>query len=180
MLELNNLEHIFFNLQKVIFMDDRPLNVLFLCTGNSCRSSLAEQLLNYLGKGRFIAYSAGSTPTGQINTHAIMALERRGIGIDGLRSKSWNEFGKEDSTKMDIVITVCDNARGEVCPIWPGHPVSAHWGLSDPADFIGSESETCAIFDKTLSDLEFLISGLLKLPKESISKEKLEVLRKNL
>jgi arsenate reductase len=161
-------------------MINRPLNVLFLCTGNSCRSSLAEQLLNYLGKGRFVAYSAGSTPTGQVNSNAIQALERRGITPKDLRSKSWNEFGEQDSTIMDIVITVCDNARGEVCPIWPGHPVNAHWGLSDPADFIGSETETSAVFDTTIKNLEILICGLLDLPKKIISKEKLEELRRNL
>jgi len=161
-------------------MIDRPLNVLFLCTGNSCRSSLAEQLLNHLGKGRYIAYSAGSTPTGLVNPYAIKALERRGVNSKDLRSKNWNEFGEQDATRMDIVITVCDNARGEVCPIWPGQPVSAHWGLSDPADFIGSDAETCAVFDATIKNLEILICGLLDLPKEIISTEKLEELRKKL
>jgi arsenate reductase len=161
-------------------MTDRPMNVLFLCTGNSCRSSLAEQLLNHLGKGRFVAYSAGSNPTGQVNTHAIQALERRGISPKGLRSKSWHKFSEQDATIMDIVITVCDNARGEVCPIWPGHPVNAHWGLSDPADFNGSEAETYSVFDTTIKNLEILICGLLNLPKEIISKEKLEELRKKL
>ena len=161
-------------------MTDRPLNVLFLCTGNSCRSSLAEQLLNHHGKGRFIAYSAGSNPTGNVNKHAIEALKRRGISIKGLRSKNWNEFGEYDSIKMDIVITVCDNARGEVCPIWPGHPISAHWGLSDPADFSGSEAGTSATFDTTLENLEILIFGLIDLSNKQISTEKLEELRKNL
>ena len=161
-------------------MTDRPLNVLFLCTGNSCRSSLAEQLLNHHGKGRFIAFSAGSTPTGNVNKYAIEALKRRGISIKGLRSKNWNEFGEYDSIKMDIVITVCDNARGEVCPIWPGHPVSAHWGLSDPADFSGSEADTSATFDTTLENLEILIFGLIDLSIKQISTEKLEELRKNL
>jgi arsenate reductase len=157
-------------------MKDRPLNVLFLCTGNSCRSSLAEQLLNYLGKGNFIGYSAGSTPTGKVNKHAIQALERRGVILKGLRSKSWNEFGNQDSVKMDVVITVCDNARGEVCPIWPGHPINAHWGLSDPAEFNGSEVEISKTFDTTLKKLEILICGLLNLPKEEISTKKLEEL----
>ncbi len=161
-------------------MTNRPINVLFLCTGNSCRSSLAEQLLNYLGEGRFVAYSAGSTPTGEVNKHAIEALKRRGVSLKGLRSKSWNEFGENASTKMDIVITVCDNARGEVCPIWPGHPISAHWGLSDPAEFKGNETETSATFDSTLNKLEILIHGLIDLPKELISTEKLEELRKKL
>ncbi len=161
-------------------MTNRPINVLFLCTGNSCRSSLAEQLLNYLGKGRFVAHSAGSTPTGNVNKHAIEALKRRGVSLKELRSKSWNEFGESDSIKMDIVITVCDNARGEVCPIWPGHPISAHWGLSDPADFKGNEVETNATFDTTLKNLEILIQGLIDLPKELISAEKLKELYKEL
>jgi arsenate reductase len=161
-------------------MNDRPLNVLFLCTGNSCRSSLAEQLLNHLGKGSFIGYSAGSAPTGNVNKHALQALKRRGVDLKGLRSKSWNEFGKLDSIKMDIVITVCDNARGEVCPIWPGHPVNAHWGLSDPAEFNGTETETSKTFDTTLKNLEILICGLIDLPKENISTKKLEELRKGI
>ena len=167
-------------LEKVVNMTNRPLNVLFLCTGNSCRSSLAEKLLNHLGEGRFVAYSAGSTPTGLVNSHAIRALKRRGVNTKGLRSKNWNEFGEKDSTIMDIIITVCDNARGEVCPIWPGHPVSAHWGLPDPANFIGSEDETCTVFDCTIKNLETLICGLLDLPKEMVSTEKLEELRKTL
>ncbi len=161
-------------------MTDRPLNVLFLCTGNSCRSSLAEQLLNHLGQGRFVGFSAGSTPTGQVNPNAVQALERRGVPTGGLTSKSWNEFGEADATEMDIVITVCDNARGEVCPIWPGHPVTAHWGLSDPADFKGGVAETAAVFDATLNQLETLIGGLLKLPEDSLATDNLEELRKKL
>jgi arsenate reductase len=159
-------------------MADRPLNVLFLCTGNSCRSSLAEQLLSHLGQGRFAAYSAGSTPTGQVNPHAVQALERRGVATEGLTSKSWNEFGQTDSTEMDIVITVCDNARGEVCPIWPGQPVTAHWGLSDPAEFKGGDTETKAVFDATMNQLEHLIGGLLELPDDKLTTEDLEELRK--
>lgn len=159
-------------------MSDRPLNVLFLCTGNSCRSSLAEQLLNHLGQGRFVGYSAGSQPTGRVNPYAVQALERRGVPTEGLTSKSWDQFGESDATKMDIVITVCDNARGEVCPIWPGHPVSAHWGLSDPAEFKGSDSETHAVFDATLNKLEQLITGLLELPEGKLTTENLDELLK--
>jgi arsenate reductase len=161
-------------------MTDRPLNVLFLCTGNSCRSSLAEQLLNHLGQGRFVGYSAGSTPTGRVNPHAVLALQRRGVDPEELTSKSWNEFGATDATVMDIVITVCDNARGEVCPIWPGHPVSAHWGLSDPADFKGNDAEVAAVFDATLNQLERLIGGLLELTEDKRTREGLEQLRKEL
>ncbi len=159
-------------------MTDRPLNVLFLCTGNSCRSSLAEQLLNHLGRGRFIGYSAGSHPTGLVNPHAVQALERHGVPTKELTSKSWNEFGRTDATQMDIIITVCDNARGEVCPIWPGQPVSAHWGLSDPAEFKGDDAETQVVFDTTLNQLEQLIGGLLELPEDKLTTENLDKLLK--
>jgi len=160
-----------------IFMGNRTFNVLFLCTGNSCRSIIAEALLNHLGRGRFAGFSAGSHPAGQVNPNAIQALERRGVDTGGLVSKSWEAFEGPDAPEMDIVITVCDNARGEVCPIWPGRPVSAHWGLADPAEFRGDDAATAAAFDATLNHLERLISGLLKLQKDSLTADGLNGLR---
>ncbi len=135
-------------------MADRPFNVLFLCTGNSCRSVMAECLLNALGQGRFEAFSAGSHPTGAVHPAALELLRRRGHPTDGLRSKSWDEFAGPDAPAMDLIVTVCDNAAGEVCPVWPGHPASAHWGFPDPAAFQGSETETRAFFDRVYGQIE--------------------------
>lgn len=113
-------------------MSRKPFNVLFICTGNSARSIIAEGLLNQLGKGRFVAYSAGSSPKGTVNPHALQVLEKQGVSVANARSKSWSEFSGPDAPQLDFVFTVCDNAAGEVCPVWPGQPMTAHWGIDNP------------------------------------------------
>jgi|TARA_Y100000294_G_scaffold176843_1_gene200450 arsenate reductase len=150
-------------------MAERVINVLFLCTGNSCRSIIAEALLNDLGQGRFQAFSAGSYPAGRVNPRALRALERRGFPAAGLRSKSWNEFAAEDAPVMDFIVTVCDNAAAEVCPVWPGAPLSAHWGVPDPAVFSGTEEETEKVFDDVIAMLERRIRDLAGLSLPALS-----------
>jgi arsenate reductase len=141
-------------------------NVLFLCTGNSARSILGEALLNEMGRGSFRAYSAGSQPKGEVHPMALKVLEGVHIGTDGLRSKSWDEFAGPDAPEFDLILTVCDNAAGESCPIWPGRPISAHWGIEDPAAVDGELQE--AAFLKALHYLRNRISKFLALPLDSL------------
>ena len=155
-------------------MAEKVHNALFLCTGNSCRSIMAETLLNHLGQGRFQAFSAGSRPAGSVNPEALAALERRGIAARNPRSKTWDEFAEPGAPVMDFVITVCDDARGEPCPVWPGGPMAAHWGMPDPAVFRGSAPETAAFFDKVLGMLERRIAALVALPVQSMDDAELK------
>jgi len=155
-------------------MKDRPYNVLFLCTGNSARSILAECALNRLGKGRFQAHSAGSFPKGEVHPYALELLKRQSYPTDGLRSKSWNEFAGPEAEPLDFVFTVCDNAAGEVCPIWPGQPMTAHWGLPDPAAVQGSETEKRVAFAETLRMLYNRIGVFVNLPIRSLDKLSLQ------
>jgi len=145
-------------------MSDRIFNVLFLCTGNSARSILAESILAKDGAEHFRAFSAGSQPKGEVNPLAIETLRKMGYPVDGLRSKSWDEFEQPDAPKMDFVITVCDNAAGEVCPIWPGHPIRAHWGIEDPAAATGTHIEKLAAFATAFRYLKNRISLFAALP----------------
>jgi arsenate reductase (thioredoxin) len=145
-------------------MSDKTYNVLFLCTGNSARSVLAETILNYTGKGRFKAYSAGSHPNGQVNPYAIKYLQQQGLPTEGLRSKSWDEFAGADAPHFDFIITVCDNAAGEVCPVWPGKPTSGHWGIEDPAAVEGTDAEKLAAFAHAFTLMNRRISLLISLP----------------
>lgn len=148
----------------------RPFNVLFLCTGNSARSILAEAYLNAKGKGRFVAYSAGSHPTGKINPFAIELLQRNRIASSGLRSKNWNEFATPAAPKLDFVFTVCDNAAGEACPLWPGQPITAHWGVQDPAAVQGTDEIRRKAFLNAFSELSTRINYLLALPVEKLDR----------
>lgn len=143
-------------------------NVLFLCTGNSARSILAEAILNHKGRPIFQAYSAGSHPTGIVNPNALRQLESAKLPTSGLRSKSWDEFAKPDSPKMDFVFTVCDNAANEVCPLWPGQPITAHWGVPDPAAVKGSSEEIARAFRDAFFTLERRIELFLSLPLASL------------
>jgi arsenate reductase len=142
----------------------RTFNVLFLCTGNSARSILAEVILNQLGNGRFLGYSAGSLPAGRVNPFALQFLRAQGLPIEGLRSKSWDEYAQPDAPAMDFVITVCDNAAGEVCPVWPGKPITAHWGVPDPAAVEGSDEAKRAAFRHAFQTLRHRIGLFTSLP----------------
>lgn len=149
-------------------MYDRPLNVLFLCTGNSARSILAEAILNHDGQGRLRAFSAGSNPTGKVNPWATHTLETLGYPTEGHRSKSWEEFA--EGPEFDLIFTVCDDAAEETCPVWPGHPTTTHWGIPDPAKIDGSDAEKAAAFLDAFRMLKRRIDLLLALPLASLEK----------
>lgn len=147
---------------------NRTVNVLFLCTGNSARSILSEALLNKRAQGQFRAFSAGSHPAGRVNPYALALLQRTGHSTDGLRSKSWDEFAAPGAPELDFVFTVCDNAAGEVCPMWPGQPITAHWGIPDPAAVEGTDEQKRRAFDDAFRILERRISLFLSLPIRSL------------
>ena len=151
-----------------------PKNVLFLCTGNSARSVMAEALLNFHGMGRFTAHSAGSHPAGAIHPLTLEILKIAKLKTAGLRSKSWDEFASPGAPKLDFVFTVCDNAAGEVCPVWPGQPITAHWGFPDPAAYIGSETEKRAFFQEVFRQIQTRIELLVSLPMESLDRLSLQ------
>jgi arsenate reductase len=155
-------------------MSDRPMNVLFLCTGNSARSIMAEALMNRLGQGRFRAFSAGSFPTGRVNPRAVPIVENLGFDPAGFRSKSWDEFAQPGAPPLDFVFTVCDDAAGEVCPVWPGQPITAHWGVPDPAAVTGSDAETAFAFNDTARQLHNRIDLFLSLPLETLDRMSLQ------
>ena len=151
-------------------MTARPFNVLILCTGNSARSILGEALIGHWGRGRFRGFSAGSQPKGRVHPLALDLLEHEGLAIEGLRSKSWEEFAAADAPPLDFIFTVCDNAAGEVCPTWPGKPITAHWGIPDPAAVEGTDSEKAAAFQSALQALENRIKAFISLPIASLDK----------
>jgi len=151
-------------------LQQRPFNVLFLCTGNSARSIFAECLLRQLGKGKFQAFSAGSFPTGQVHPFALRLLAEQGFPTDTLRSKSWDEFALPGAPVMDFVFTVCDQAAGEACPVWPGHPVTSHWGIPDPAAVGGTEADRMLAFREAFRMLERRIRLFLALPLASLDR----------
>ena len=146
----------------------RTYTVLFLCTGNSARSIIAESLLNHSSGGKFVGYSAGSHPRGEVHPHALDMLLGKGHDIENLRSKSWDEFEVEDVPSMDFVFTVCDNAANEPCPVWPGRPVTAHWGLADPAGVEGTETEQRKAFERAYDLLKERIAAFQALPLDSL------------
>ena len=152
----------------------RPYNILVLCTGNSARSVLAEALFNTLGAGRFKAYSAGSHPAGRVNPFAVEQVRALGYPVDELRSKSWDEFARPGAPQMDFVVTVCDNAAGETCPLWPGQPVTAHWGFPDPAAVEGSDEQKRAAFRQTLRQIRHRVQLFLSLPLETLDRMAIE------
>jgi protein-tyrosine-phosphatase len=155
-------------------MADRPYNVLFLCTGNSARSILAESILNRLGQGRFHAFSAGSFPKGRVHPYALELLARQDYATEQLRSKSWDEFAGPGAQPLDFVFTVCDNAAGEVCPVWPGQPMTAHWGMPDPAAAEGTETERRLAFADAFRMLTNRIGIFVNLPLKSLDKLSLQ------
>ena len=152
----------------------KPYNILVLCTGNSARSILGEALFNTMGAGRFKAYSAGSHPAGRVNPFAIELVAGLGYPVDGLRSKSWDEFAQPDSPEMDFIVTVCDKAAGEMCPLWPGQPVTAHWGFPDPAAVEGTDEVKREAFKQTLRQIRNRVQLFLSLPLETLDRMAIE------
>jgi arsenate reductase (thioredoxin) len=148
----------------------RIYNVLFLCTGNSARSILAQALLNRSGAGRFRAFSAGSHPRGEVNPDALSLLRSMGLPVEGLRSKSWDEFAAPGAPRFDFIFTVCDDAAGEICPVWPGKPITAHWVIADPAAVVGDDATRQAAFAKALRELENRIRLFVSLPFDSFDR----------
>lgn len=155
-------------------MAEKIYNVLFLCTGNSARSIMAEVLLNAMGKGRFKAWSAGSHPKGHVHPYALDLIEKNRLSTAGLRSKDWGEFSKPGMPQMDFVFTVCDNAASEVCPIWPGQPMTAHWGVADPSAVQGSDDQKRQAFQDTAEILKRRIERMLALPLQTLDKMALQ------
>ena len=155
-------------------MTDRQYHVLFLCTGNSARSILAEALINHWGKGRFVGYSAGSRPVGRVNPVALELLQHMQLPTEGLRSKSWDEFAAPGAPPLDFVFTVCDNAAGEQCPFWPGQPMTAHWGVEDPAAVEGTDTEKWLAFRKVFRELENRIKIFVNLRISSLDRLSLQ------
>ena len=155
-------------------MNERPFNVLFLCTGNSARSILAEALVNHWGGGNFRGFSAGSHPKGAVHPIALDLLKQMKLPTEGLRSKSWDEFAQSGAPALDFVFTVCDNAAGEVCPVWPGQPMTAHWGVNDPAAVEGSDTDKWLAFRQTFNALENRIKVFTSLPIASLDRMKLK------
>jgi arsenate reductase len=155
-------------------MNDRPFNVLFLCTGNSARSILAEALVSHWGRGRFRGFSAGSAPKGKVHPIALELLKHMKMPTEGMRSKSWDEFAKAGAPTLDFVFTVCDNAAAETCPVWPGQPMTAHWGVADPAGVDGSDTEKWLAFRQAFRELESRIKIFTSLPIKSLDRVKLQ------
>ena len=155
-------------------MAELVFNVLFLCTGNSARSILAESLLNDLGRGRFRAFSAGSHPAGEVNPFALELLAKNRFPTGDLRSKPWDEFAQPDAQRLDFVITVCDKAAGEVCPVWPGQPMTAHWGIPDPVAVDGSDEVKRRAFSEAMNQMQRRISMFVNLPFDKLDRMKLQ------
>lgn len=149
---------------------ENHFKILVLCTGNSARSIMTEALINHLGQGRFLAFSAGSQPTGKVNPFAVERVASLAYPLENLRSKSWDEFAQPNAPVLDFIVTVCDNAAGEVCPIWPGQPISAHWGFSDPAAVQGSDEIKRAAFEEVFQQIQRRVQRLMALPLEQLDK----------
>jgi len=155
---------------EIVILSEKTYNILVLCTGNSARSIMAEALINSMGKGRFHAYSAGSHPTGTVNPYAVEQVATLGYAPEKLRSKSWDEFARSNAPRIDFIITVCDNAAGEVCPVWPGQPITAHWGFEDPAAVEGDDDEKRRAFTKTFRLIMNRVRIFVSLPLDKLDK----------